>query len=171
MPPKKPIEIAKGLRFDETAATQTFGILARKGGGKTYLAGKLVEELHRVNCPVLVIDPEGNWWGLTLAADGKAPGLPFAVLGGERGDVELVADAGRAIAEVVVERALSAGRGRERIQQGEHEQVRGGLRGDVLRAEQEAEAAAHGGGRGSAALRASALQGSRAGCSERWRTS
>src|SRR5690554_1772910 len=108
MATRKPIEIAKGLRFDETAATQTFGILARKGGGKTYLAGKLVEELHRVNCPVLVIDPVGNWWGLTLAADGKSPGLPFAVLGGERGDVELAPDSGRAIAEVVVDRGLSA---------------------------------------------------------------
>lgn len=103
-----PIEIAKGLRFDATAATQTFGVLARKRAGKTYLAGKLVEELHRVGCPVTVIDPVGNWWGLTLSANGKDPGLPFIVLGGEKGDIPLSPDAGHRLAEFVVERRLSS---------------------------------------------------------------
>jgi len=102
------IEIAKGLRFDATAATQTFGVLARKRAGKTYLAGKLVEELRRVGCPVTVIDPVGNWWGLTLAANGKDPGLPFIVLGGEKGDIPLSPDAGHRLAEFVVERRLSS---------------------------------------------------------------
>lgn len=33
-----------------------------KGGRKTYLAGKIVEELHRLGCPVIIIDQVGNWW-------------------------------------------------------------------------------------------------------------
>jgi predicted transcriptional regulator len=101
------IEIATDLTFDETAATQTFGIVARKSGGKTYLAGKLVEQLYRLKCPLVVIDPVGNWWGLTVAANGRDPGLTLVVLGGEKGDVELSPEGGAAVAELVVERNLN----------------------------------------------------------------
>lgn len=106
MPPKT-IQLAADLQLDETAATQTFGIVARKEGGKTYLASKLVEELCRLQCPVVVIDPVGNWWGLTVAANGEDPGLSFVVLGGERGDVELSPEGGAVVAELVIARNLN----------------------------------------------------------------
>ena len=101
------IEVAADLSLDDTTATETLGVVARKGRGKTFLAGKIVEELYRINCPTTVIDPAGNWWGLTLAANGKDPGLPFVVLGGEHGDLELTAAAGLRLAELVVERSMS----------------------------------------------------------------
>src|SRR5262245_16721230 len=101
------LQIAADLVVDESAATQTIGILARKGGGKTYLASKVVEELYRLECPIVVIDPVGNWWGLTVAANGKNPGLSFAVLGGERGDVQLAPDGGAVVAELVMGRNLN----------------------------------------------------------------
>jgi hypothetical protein len=57
--------------------------------------------------------------GLTLAADGKSAGLPFAVLGGAHGDIELAPSGGRHVVapglRVRVEsRALRANAGRER---------------------------------------------------------
>jgi uncharacterized protein len=101
------IEVAKDLSLDESAATETLGVLARKGRGKTFLASKIVEGLHRLNCPTTIIDPAGNWWGLTLAANGRDVGLPFVVLGGERGDLELAAESGQRLAEIVVQRRLN----------------------------------------------------------------
>ncbi len=101
------IRIAKQLELDRRAATQKFGIIARSEAGKTYLAGKLVEGLHGIGCQVIVFDPVGNWWGLTLAANGKDPGLPFVVFGGRRGHLPLTPDNGRRIARLVIERNLS----------------------------------------------------------------
>jgi DNA helicase HerA-like ATPase len=57
------------------AATQTFAFIARKGAGKTYAAGKLVELLLDAGVQVVVLDTVGNWYGLRLAADGKGKGL------------------------------------------------------------------------------------------------
>jgi len=105
--PRRTIEIAKGLSLDESAATETLGVLARKGRGKTFLATKIVEGLCDLHCPTTIIDPAGNWWGLTLAANGKDPGLPFIVLGGQRGELPLSAEAGHRLAEVVVQLRLN----------------------------------------------------------------
>jgi hypothetical protein len=104
---RRVIEIAKNLSLDESTATETLGVLARKGRGKTFLASKNVEGLYRLNCPTTIIDPAGNWWGLTLAANGKDAGLPFVVLGGERGDLELAPESGQRLAEIVVQRRLN----------------------------------------------------------------
>lgn len=82
------IRLAADLSFDPSqAATQTFGSIAAKGGGKTYLMGRLAEQLHLCGCPVIVLDPVGNWWGIRVSADGKGPGLEFAVIGGEHSDI------------------------------------------------------------------------------------
>jgi len=104
---RKALEIGASLSLDESAATETLGVLARKGRGKTFLASKIVEGLYRMNCPTTILDPAGNWWGLTLAANGRDPGLPFLVLGGEHGDLELAPDVGPRLAELVVQRRLN----------------------------------------------------------------
>lgn len=60
-------------------------------------------EDHRV----CILDPiKSDWWGMTLAADGKNPGLPFNILGGPHGHLPLHAGAGKALAEVVASGAL-----------------------------------------------------------------
>ena len=76
-----PIRIAKNLDLDRKAATQKFGVIGRSESGKTYLVGKLIEGLHEIGGQVIVLDLIGNWWGLTLAANGVDPGLPFVVFG------------------------------------------------------------------------------------------
>lgn len=103
----KNIDFAYGLKLPLDAATQTFGIIARRGAGKSYAAGKLIEGLAEHECQFVVVDPVGNWWGLRLAADGKQKGIDVPVLGGLRGDIPLNPDSGRLIADTVVDTGRS----------------------------------------------------------------
>jgi hypothetical protein len=89
------------------AATQTFAFIARKGAGKTYTAGKLVEQLLHAGVQVVVLDTVGNWYGLRMSADGKGTGFDVPVLGGLRGDIPLEAAGGALIADIVVETGRS----------------------------------------------------------------
>src|SRR6185369_5007783 len=106
---KRTIEIAAGLPMDASAATtQTFGAIAAKGGGKSYLAGKFAEELFDAGAPFLVIDPIGNWSALTLGRDGKSAGLSVVVIGGERGDVPLDEAPAGEVASLLIAEGVSA---------------------------------------------------------------
>jgi hypothetical protein len=58
--------------------------------------------------PVVIADPIGVWWGLRSSADGKGPGLPVLVLGGDYADAPLEASAGEIVARMLVEERLSA---------------------------------------------------------------
>lgn len=103
-----PIRLGVDLELPENAVTQKFGFIAQSGAGKTYAASKLVEELLEMRAPVVVLDPVGNWYGLRIGADGKAPGFSIPVFGGDHGDVELEPQHGERLARVVVDRNLSA---------------------------------------------------------------
>ena len=102
-------ETSAGKKFDLPldAVTQTFGILAKRGVGKTYTASVLAEELLQAGLPVAIIDPLDVWWGLRAAADGERGGLPIVVLGGSHGDLPLEPGAGAIIADLVVEQGIS----------------------------------------------------------------
>lgn len=97
------LRIGEGLVLPVDLITQTTGIFARKGAGKTYTASVIVEEVIKARLPVVVIDPLGAWWGLRSTADGNGAGLPVIILGGEHGDVPLESTAGATIADVVIE--------------------------------------------------------------------
>lgn len=100
--------IADGLPMPaEEAASQVFGVLGRRGSGKTYAAGKLVEELHDTGAQVVILDPVGVWYGVHLAADGKSPGLAIPVFGGQHGDIPLEVTAGKVVADLIAEKGLS----------------------------------------------------------------
>lgn len=101
------LQIAKELALPSNAVTQTFGFIARKGAGKTYSAGKLVELLHAAGARFVVLDIVGNWYGLRLSADGKKPGLQVPVFGGDHGDVPIDHEGGARLATLIVERQLS----------------------------------------------------------------
>lgn len=104
----KHLEIADGLRLPLETVTETISLLAKRGAGKTYTSSVLVEEMLRVGAQVVVVDPMGAWWGLRSSADGKGPGFPITVLGGERGDLPLEHTAGEVVAETLVESGISA---------------------------------------------------------------
>lgn len=99
--------ISDDLTLPRDAATQTFAFIGRKGSGKTYGSGKLVELLVDTGVQVVILDSVGNWYGLRLGADGRSEGLDVAILGGLRGDVPLEATGGALVADVIVESGRS----------------------------------------------------------------
>jgi hypothetical protein len=101
------VKIGEGLSLPTEAITQTFGILAIKGAGKTYLALKLAEEFLKAKLQVIAVDPVGVCWGLRSSADGKAPGLPIVIFGGDHADVPLEKESGSLTADIAVEETLS----------------------------------------------------------------
>ncbi len=100
---RKTLRIADDLELPVEIATDTSAILARKGAGKTYTAAVLAEEDAAAGIPFVVLDPMGAFWGLRSSADGKAPGLPVTILGGEHGDVPLEPTGGKIVADLVVD--------------------------------------------------------------------
>lgn len=101
------LHIAKDLSLPLEAVTQTIAILAKRRAGKSYTMRRLVEQLFRSRQQVVMVDPKGDQWGVRSAADGKAPGMPIVILGGERGDVPLESSSGEVVAKLVVEERVS----------------------------------------------------------------
>jgi uncharacterized protein len=95
------LKIADDLALPLEAVTQTFGILAKKGAGKTYTAAVLAEEMLKAGQCVAIVDPTGAWWGIRS-------GFPVAVFGGDHADVPLQEGAGEVVAQAVVENRFSA---------------------------------------------------------------
>lgn len=102
------LNISDDFKPDLDLVTSTQAILAKKGAGKTYTGSVEAEEMLEHGQQVVVIDPTGAWRGLRSAADGKSPGYPIAILGGDHGDVPLEESAGEVIAASIVERRFSA---------------------------------------------------------------
>lgn len=97
------LKLSKDFSIPIEAVTQTFGILAIRGVGKTYTASVLAEEMLEAQLPIVVLDPTGAWWGLRASADGRGPGYPIVVMGGDHGDVPLEPTAGEVLADFAVE--------------------------------------------------------------------
>ncbi len=102
------LRIAENLSLPVELVTQAIAIIAKRRAGKSYLMRRLVEQLHLAGQQVVLVDPKGDQWGIRSAADGKAAGLPFVILGGERGDAPLEAGAGEVVAQLVVKERVSA---------------------------------------------------------------
>lgn len=102
------LHVAEGVDLPLELITSSNGILAKKGAGKTSAAVVLLEEMHQVGVPVIVVDPKGDWYGIRTSASGDRPGLPIPVLGGRHGDVPLDATAGELVADLLVDQKLSA---------------------------------------------------------------
>src|SRR5262245_4349807 len=103
----KTLRISPDLGLPVEAITQTFGILAVRGAGKSNLAAALAEEMFEAQLPFVVVYPVGAWWGLRSSGDGKGPGLAIPVFGGAHGDVPLEKTAGAMLADLVVGDRLS----------------------------------------------------------------
>lgn len=102
------LRIARGLALPaEDSVTHTFGILAKRGAGKSNAAAVMAEEMHRTGHQFVVVDPVGAWWGLRSSRDGTGPGLPVPILGGYHGDVPLESTGGELVADLVVDERLS----------------------------------------------------------------
>lgn len=89
------------------ALEQHVAIVGRTGSGKSYAARGAVEALLDAGRQVVVLDPTGVWWGLRAGAEG-GPGFPVPVIGGDRADIALPAEAGALLATLLVDRRQSA---------------------------------------------------------------
>lgn len=96
------LTISRELDLPLDTVTDTIGILAIKGAGKTYTFLVLVEEMAKHGLPVVVLDPVGVCWGLRSSADASGPGLPVVIVGGQHGDVPLEEGAGAVLADWVI---------------------------------------------------------------------
>ena len=84
--------------------TETSGVLARKGMGKTYLAMVIAEAFLQSEfaVPFVVMDPTGCWFGLLATSEGKPTDSRIAIFGGEHGHYPMESTSGRLMASVVV---------------------------------------------------------------------
>lgn len=101
------LTLSPDLRLPADAVTQTFGILAVRGAGKSNTAAVMAEEMFAAKLPFVVVDPVGSWWGLRSAGDGRGPGLAVPIFGGRHGDVPLERAGGPLLADLVVDERLS----------------------------------------------------------------
>lgn len=93
--------------FPFTVLANNIAIIGKTGSGKSVTAKLVIEQVVPTGARVCILDPiKSDWWGLTLDADGRRPGLPFQILGGPRGHVPLTSSAGKAIGELVASGAL-----------------------------------------------------------------
>lgn len=104
----KTLKLAANLLLPIETVTQTIAILAKRRAGKSYTMRRIVEQLFKAGQQVVLVDPKGDQWGLRSSVDGKSPGLPIVIFGGERGDVPLEVGAGELVAKLVVEDRVSA---------------------------------------------------------------
>lgn len=100
--PVNRLKVGKGFSLSSDVVTQASAILGIRGSGKSTTARTMVEQAMRVNQRVVIIDPTDVWWGMKSSRDGKKPGLPIVVLGGEHGDLPLPETSGKLIADFVV---------------------------------------------------------------------
>lgn len=105
---KKTLNISPTVQLPEDAITQKSAFLGRSGSGKTYAAGKMVEEMLDLHAQVVILDPVGVWNGLRTSADGKAKGYSIPVFGGEHADLPLPHTSGSILANLIVEKGISA---------------------------------------------------------------
>lgn len=101
--PVKKLVISKEVSLSDDIVTKTVAILAQRRKGKSYTASVIAEEMVAAKVPFVVLDPTGAWWGLRSSADGKKPGLPVVILGGQHGDLPLERSAGKFIADLVLD--------------------------------------------------------------------
>jgi len=101
------LKIADNLSLPLEALTQTFGVLAKRRAGKSYMMRRFVEQLLKAGQQVVLVDPKGDQWGIRSAADGKSAGFPIIILGGEHADVPLEVGSGEIVAKLVVEERVS----------------------------------------------------------------
>lgn len=98
------LHISDDLALPLDAVTQKLAFLGRTGGGKTYAAMKLAELMLDVGAQVVALDPVGVWHGLRLGAEP----YDIPVFGGLHGDIPLEPASGAIIADVIVDRGISA---------------------------------------------------------------
>ena len=96
------LHISEELALPSGTVTESIGIVAQRGSGKTYLTAVLAEEMSAAQLPFVILDPMGVYWGLRSSADGQEEGFRVMILGGQYGDIPLDPSSGRAVARWIL---------------------------------------------------------------------
>lgn len=104
------IRLAPALTFPAAElATEVVASLGQRGGGKSNGAAVIAEGLLDAGIQVIVLDHVGIWFSLRLDESGKhASPYTIPVLGGQHGDIALVATTGATVAEALAQSGSSA---------------------------------------------------------------
>lgn len=76
-------------------------LLGKTRSGKSSTLRFCVEAIDHDQERYCILTPKDDWWGLKLGADGKSPGCPVVLVGGEHADIPVNEHAGRQIGELV----------------------------------------------------------------------
>lgn len=98
------LKISDTLSLPLDVVTQKLAWLGRTGSGKTYGATKLAELMLERDAQVIALDPVGVWCGLRLGPDS----FTLPVFGGLHGDIPLESTGGGVVADLLVDRRMSA---------------------------------------------------------------
>lgn len=101
------LDIGESLSLPLEVVTSKIGMLGVPGSGKSNAMAVLGEQLYAAQLPFVFIDPEGSGYGFRAGADGKPGGLAVPIFGGERGDVPLEPEGGKALARAIAERNMA----------------------------------------------------------------
>jgi hypothetical protein len=104
----KELQISKHLSLPSDAITRRIAWVGTIGSGKSYGAMKFAELLYWLGAQFVVLDPVGGWYGLRLAKDGKSAGISIPIFGGQHGDIPIDASQGALIADLIVDKKISA---------------------------------------------------------------
>lgn len=104
----KAIELAENLELPINAVTQRFAFMGNIGSGKSYGASKLAEGMLDLGAQIVVLDCVGTWYGLRILPNGTPSGYDIPIFGGLYGDVPVEPAAGAMLADLIVERRISA---------------------------------------------------------------
>lgn len=97
------LRIADGLALPLDWMTLATVVYGARGSGKTTLGSVIAEEVTKAKQRFCAIDLKGDWYGLKSSADGKNPGIPVVVFGGDHQDVPLEEGAGAFIGETIAQ--------------------------------------------------------------------
>jgi hypothetical protein len=108
-------DLPLGVMADQTPVTlpldvQTQGtaVLGIRGSGKTTTAVVITEGMLDAGQQVVILDPQDVWWGLKSSHDGQRGTYQVVVFGGSHADIEVGEADGKAIADLIVEKRISA---------------------------------------------------------------
>ena len=97
------LKIADGLSLPLEVVTEKMAFLGRTGGGKSYTAMKLAELMLGAGAQIIAIDPVGIWYGLRIGFSAN-----IYIFGGLRGDFPLEPTGGVLMADLIVDKGISA---------------------------------------------------------------
>lgn len=102
------LKFSQEISFPLEIITERCAFVGQSGSGKTYAAMRLAELMLEAGAQIVALDPMGVWWGLLSTADGKASGFSVYVFGGPHAHVPIGPESGALVAEVIVQRQISA---------------------------------------------------------------